>query len=184
VAPSGYYAWLQKPDSDRGNVGEYFDSNNRNGISRRPMNQVFAVVIDEERLELTASGTLFGLCGVCIAGKALPDSDWTDFVVPVITWWISGVVSTNHGVGEAHLDFMDGPFGISVVPIDHVRVSLTAFERRKAGAVTALGRVVLPIADLRRDVVVAATSVGETCLRKGWKSPAIDELGSAIRLVM
>ncbi len=50
---------------------------------------------------------------------SFPESDWNDFVLIVLIWWVDGLIDLVGGVADTRkMRFMDGPFAINVERID------------------------------------------------------------------
>ena len=64
--------------------------------------------------------------------KTFPESDWNDFVVVMLCWWLKAVIQMIDGIKEnAELLFMDGPFSVRILTQGRDRWRLECIERRK-----------------------------------------------------
>jgi len=74
------------------------------------------VIVRPETLAVTGCNAIGDIHCELSRGVRFPATDWNDFVVVVLGWWIAQVLPLRCGFeGEAELRFMDGPFRIRIV---------------------------------------------------------------------
>ena len=130
------------------------------------------VVVETASLRRAQSGRITGR--VCLRGPAgdFPESEWSDFPVVVLTWWVEGLHDLASGrVAEFRGLFMDGPFSftVKVGPSSIARVSYGPRDEE-----TTIG--VQAIRSLLESALLAGKLVAEECSRHQWESNDLETL--------
>jgi hypothetical protein len=64
-----------------------------------------------------------------IDNNYFPDSDWNDFLVVVLNWWINNLLRINNNLNHDFM-FMDGPFLVRINVENKEEIKLTLIERK------------------------------------------------------
>ncbi len=59
--------------------------------------------------------------------EVYPDEGWEDFGTVILSWWLTAAKDLLAGVHEVELDFMDGPYALTVRSVDET-LSISAPE--------------------------------------------------------
>jgi hypothetical protein len=128
------------------------------------------VIVIPESFQLTTGGAVTGQFWLRFAApvgtpRAVPEANWFDFPVPVLSWWLEALARVAAGA-DAALRFMDGPHVLTLAPSSAGLLLFRGegFEEQAPAA---------PFeASLR---AVAMLTLAE-CERRGWSSRDILEL--------
>jgi hypothetical protein len=128
------------------------------------------VMVDPTSMERTQTGAVAGPLWLrCrdprIDEQQLPERGWSDFPVPVLTWWLQALAQLASG-HASELRFMDGPVVITIEPRPADRLAVLTSELN----------VELSAAEFENGVRAAATSVLSECKRRNWSSRDILQL--------
>ena len=130
------------------------------------------VVVDTASLCRAQTGGITGR--VCLSGPAgdFPESEWSDFPVVVLAWWVEGLCDLASGrATEFRGLFMDGPFSFTVKtgPGRTARVSYGSRDEE-----TTIG--IQPIDSLLESALLAGKLVAAECSRRQWESNDLETL--------
>jgi hypothetical protein len=128
-------------------------------------------------LSVRTSGPETGDIAVVFDGRAFPASKWNDFVVVILTAWLSAlrrVCQTAHTTERVH--FMEGPFAVDLTGLGDGTVRVRAIERpsRQRAMVDVSSR------DLIADADAAASAILGECGRMSHRSADTDHLERAL----
>jgi hypothetical protein len=137
------------------------------------------VVVDLDTLD-TKTSLATGKVHVRFGDVDFPETDWDDFVVRVLGWWLEDVRKlTEKGVGVL-LSFMDGPFAIRLEPSTQVdRWRATALWQEAPDQDLPQGIEIDP-RELTASLGEAARAVLAECTHRGVNSPDLRNLASAL----
>jgi hypothetical protein len=117
--------------------------------------------------------SITGQCAVRAGGEAFPEQAWSDFVVVLLGWWLRALATAEAGE-TTELSFMDGPYLVSVEPIDGGAARLEFVNERISGEVVKKATVSLKQA--LEACQLAASTVLDACHERGWSGPEVEEL--------
>jgi len=135
------------------------------------------IVFDESTLEQgeNVGRSITGVLYFDFSGFFFPGDGWSDFVVVILTWWLSALERLERGVEcEGVLRFMDGPYWIAVAARDGDVVLLRCTEDRRGVGVVHEEQVSL--SELGREVRRIAKQVASACQRRRIDSSDVDVL--------
>ncbi|MBO0950617.1 hypothetical protein [Fibrella forsythiae] len=88
------------------------------------------IILEPNSLRLSSSGNIHGVLYFETSDKIFPDTDWNDFVVVLLGWWVESAINLKQGLSkQERLRFMDGPYSILVKYIDKNQLSLDFIEK-------------------------------------------------------
>lgn len=84
------------------------------------------VVVDVESLKSRSSnGNVTGLVCLRVGEEHFPDSQWNDFPIIVLGWWIAGLLEIVQGQADTFEGrFMDGPYSFIVDAVHGFRADM------------------------------------------------------------
>jgi hypothetical protein len=139
------------------------------------------VHVDTATLDLSRQGLPgTGNIHLSFGNLDFPETEWSDFVIVILGWWLEAVTRLlDDGTGVL-LRFMDGPLGVMLEPTSQV-------DRWRATA----RRNDVPYPDLPEGMEIsrleliaslreAARTVLDECNRRGVESPDIQELATGL----
>lgn len=135
--------------------------------------------IDETSLEKSRSSLITGKIYFDCGAWQFPEINWDDFVVVVLSWWLSAVhrlLTTRSDVEE--LLFMDGPFFVAIKNLGDDQCHLEGFRR---GATKAVFADEVSLKRLHGVILKAARQIEAACTARQWENDDIRQLRSAIR---
>jgi len=157
-------------------VAEQGEQDDRNGVPDSVTGLVpFLLKCDVETLRRSASGSITGNLYVELGTTAFPDRGWSDFVVVVLAWWLRALSTLVEGAGSADLQFMDGPFSMSLTAVDLSTCTLECVQRG-ARATVVLCKANVNIVEFGQQVERVAAQVVTACHVRGWQASDIDAL--------
>lgn len=112
-------------------------------------------------------------------GRQFPASDWNDFVVVVLNWWIAALEEVATGTAPVRFQFMDGPYWITATNQGAGTLLLSCTEDRRDAGV--LFDVTVNEVDLRRELLSVAGDVSRACASARIESPDLSELRKRLR---
>lgn len=134
------------------------------------------VVVEIASLRRSAMGSVAGQVFLRGPTGDFPESDWSDFPVVVLGWWIEGLVDLLAGEQQSFQGmFMDGPFAF-VVERGSGTAGRVGWGQR--GVTVAVGIVDIPA--LLRSAVGAGRLVADSCRQRGWESRDLVTLEASI----
>jgi len=137
------------------------------------------LIFDHTSLNQSAMGTITGTVFFEFWTYQFPTSGWNDFVVVLANWWLDAVVEMERGfVPSVRFQMMDGPYWIVAVDTGEQSVRLECMEDRRQPAV--VHEEIVSVAILGHVVRRFARQVLSACLRRGFRSLDLDELGQRI----
>jgi hypothetical protein len=133
------------------------------------------VMVDPGSMERTQTGAVAGTLWLRCRDprtdeQQLPETGWSDFPVPVLTWWLQALAQLASG-HASELRFMDGPLVVKIEPrpVDRLAVLTSTLDLE------------LSAAEFENCVRGAATSVLDECNRRNWSSRDILQLQREVR---
>lgn len=84
------------------------------------------VIVDVNSLRSrTPSGNVIGLICLKVGEEHFPDSQWNDFPIIILGWWIAGLLEIAQGQADTFEGrFMDGPYSFVVEAVHGVHASI------------------------------------------------------------
>jgi hypothetical protein len=132
-------------------------------------------MFDESTLHQSKKGSITGVVYFDFGGVLFPDERWNDFVVVVATWWLAALDRLERDAErEVVLQFMDGPYSITLTPQDTNTILLRCIENRRSGGV--LHEEHMELSQLAAQVRRLARQVASACSRNGFESSDVDTL--------
>ncbi|MBX9399963.1 hypothetical protein K4L06_01470 [Lysobacter sp. BMK333-48F3] len=133
------------------------------------------LIVDAANIDARASRPALGCIYISMDGTDFPSSDWSDFVVVVLRWWLRAVYNLTVGGRKREIvNFMDGPYSVEIEKeadgILRFR-ALTGDGRRNVFA-----EAEADAASFAGDLLKRAKAVLAACRESGWTSPDLDEL--------
>ena len=130
-------------------------------------------------LERSCGRPITGTLYLELGRHQFPEKGWNDFVVIVLTWWLSAMREMKLGRStNQELRFMDGPLHINVSKREFDFCQIECFEDRSDGK--AEYSCALRFSVLLNEIIGAAESVYAVCSENGWDSDDVRELGISI----
>lgn len=130
------------------------------------------IIADTSSLHRSAMGSITGHLFLRAPTGDFPETNWSDFPVVVLAWWVEGVaglVAGNHRSFQGL--FMDGPFAFVVERGSNSSGRIALGQR---GSEVSVG--IVDIAALLQSTVVAGARVAQACRARNWSSSDLDEL--------
>lgn len=139
----------------------------------------FAVQVDEDSLDQSMSGMVHGKIFLSVGSKVFPDSEWDDFVVIILGWWLAEVKNILDGSGSfCCFRFMDGPYYFEAHRNVQGGLSVAFF---RDGEQYDCDFPLISIHDFLQEILRASNKVARTCNSRGWRSKEISTLQRLIR---
>jgi hypothetical protein len=130
-----------------------------------------------DTLEQSSGRLITGVISISLRQHVFPDSAWSDFVVTVLSWWLSSAYNlASHRDETVICRFMDGPFGFSMELMREDCWHIKLF-RDISGSNLIAESLVDPKLVLH-ELLSAADKVLTACKAKNWLSDDIKELES------
>lgn len=137
------------------------------------------VFVDLATLD-TKSSPATGKLHIRFGDVDFPDSDWDDFVVVVLAWWLDAVRKLiEEGVGVL-LMFMDGPFTVTLEPSTQLDRWRATAQRHGAPYPHVPEGIEINPRQLTASLGEAARAVLGECDRQGIKSLDVKNLAAAL----
>ncbi len=113
------------------------------------------IVLDENSLHISASGSIDGNIFFDVGGYCFPEENWFDYPSTLLVWWmdVTNCFSLGHMVA-ADLLFMDGPYRIVLKPVSS-RECMAYFYDRDSCIYTAM----IDLSYFCRQLLAAATKL-------------------------
>ena len=130
------------------------------------------VVVDPSTLRTrTPGGNVTGTVCLKFGGEHFPDSQWNDFPVIVLGWWIGGLLDVVHDRAETFEGmFMDGPYSFVVEAAYGVSAKITLRSPETSLTQTINLRALLASA------ASAGAAVAHECRANGWANADLTQL--------
>lgn len=141
----------------------------------------FTVEIVRESFQLSHSGKLVGGIWLRCDHEAFPEEGWSDFPIPILTWWLRELADMEQGQKqEGDLYFMDGPYKIRIErAADLAQWRVIGVRRALHTHETDWGTV--PQELVKAAIVTAADAVLAVCREWKFKPAELDSLVHARR---
>jgi hypothetical protein len=137
------------------------------------------VHIEAMSFQKSKSQAVTGIIFFDFGSYQFPEKGWDDFVVVVLSWWLSALKNIVFGESKyEELKFMDGPQYIAVKKLSNALCVIECFDKRKGGSAEFTGQYQLT--EVLRSVMHSAKATYSVCSQNGWDSDDIDELGKII----
>lgn len=102
-----------------------------------------------------------------------PDSNWNDFVIIILNWWINSLLNI-YKESQFDLMFMDGPFLVRINIDNKKKINVKLIERRKKEKI--IYTCLSDISDLLKAVINTTKELIDYIDNKKWISTDITEL--------
>ncbi|WP_363798249.1 hypothetical protein ABU614_00635 [Lysobacter firmicutimachus] len=137
------------------------------------------LMVDAASIDAGTSRAARGRLHISLGGADFQSSDWSDFVVVVLGWWLRAVYNLTGGDRKREIvNFMDGPYSVEIEKeadgILRFR-ALTGDGRRNV-----VVEAVRDAASFACDLLKTTKAVVTACKENGWTSLDLDELQSAV----
>ena len=134
------------------------------------------VVTEIASLSRSEKGSITGRVFLRGPTGDFPESEWFDFPVVILGWWIEGLSDLLAGKEQSFQGmFMDGPFAFVV---ERGMGNSGRIEWGRRGDTVAIGIVNIPV--LLRSAVLAGRLVADSCRARGWESRDLETLEATI----
>jgi hypothetical protein len=139
------------------------------------------VHIDVSTLRPRPAGPMLGRICFTFPDRCVPDPDWNDFILPVLTRWVVRIDEIARCRAESGvLEFMDGPYYLDVERRDAVSVHVSFVERQTNRDVI-LDTAFFNLDELVSAVMRAAGTVIEAVRNRGLDDDDLELLERAWR---
>jgi hypothetical protein len=134
------------------------------------------IVADPSSLQRSGMGSITGQVFLRGPSGSFPEEGWSDFPVVILGWWINGLRRLGQRKRASYQGlFMDGPYAF-VVQCGFGEADEILWG--EIGSEAPVG--IVDVALLLASAVAAAKSVTIACRAKGWNTPDVESLESAI----
>ena len=135
------------------------------------------VETDVNDLELLDSGNISGRISIKVGVEDFPASDWYDFVVVILGWWLSEIERLFLGVSDSCvLSFMEGPYKVEVTRLSGSMCSLRCISKEKVVELEGI----VPLHVLSKSIYDTAVLIVDGCVEKGWKNTDVLSLRDSV----
>lgn len=110
-------------------------------------------------------------------GFSFPSSDWNDFVVVIVSWWLDALQTIRENQ-EATLRFMDGPYSL-VLSVEKSDTALARCIEERDELVT-IHQEFVELSDLCSEIHSLAQLIVFHCRENGMESSDVDLLESRV----
>jgi hypothetical protein len=136
------------------------------------------VFIENEFLERSQSGAIWGSVHFEIGDQFFPDNGWTDLVSGFVTNWLDALTQIAQGkVTHQRVWFMDGPFAIDLSANNHDGLAMTFLHKEVQKYLLNAN-----VKDLHRNGIDVGKQVIASCKQRGWTDKDVSDLSEAIKL--
>jgi hypothetical protein len=130
------------------------------------------IIADTSSLDRSTMGSITGQLFLRAPTGDFPETQWSDFPVVVLAWWVAGLTELVAGHQRSFQGlFMDGPFAFIV---ERGSSGSGRIALGKRGHEVPVG--IVDIAALLQSAVVAGAHVANACRARNWSSSDLDEL--------
>ena len=142
------------------------------------MTQSFDLVfVDDQFLERSQQGAIWGRVCFKIGDQFFPDRDWTDLVAGFLTTWLDALTRIATGTAaERRVWFMDGPFAIDISAHNHGDVRMKFLHKEIQTYL-----VDTNVKDLLRNGLEVGNQLIASCKQRGWTDKDVSDLSQAIK---
>ena len=143
-----------------------------------------AEVVSDETLRITVEpqtfvdahgGPVTGVIFFDLETLQFPSIGWSDFPVVLVSWWLGAALQlTSSPKTERFLEFMDGPYRVSVQSAGAQDWLLRFIDEHGSGEVRAEWKG--PSRDVVKQLLSSANLIDRTCTAHGWESPDLSKL--------
>ncbi len=131
------------------------------------------VRVDTDTLSQGASGSITGVISLFDKGWTFPESEWNDFPVVILAWWLEALSTLSHTGKPAECLFMDGS--------QVLRVSLTSSGAWLVECLASEDEEPVRIVQVQpsafmRSLREASRSVVHACQVRGFQSTEVSRL--------
>lgn len=130
------------------------------------------VVVDSHSVRCrNPSGNVTGCICLSLGSEFFPDSEWNDFPIIILGWWIEGLLEVLHGRATTfEARFMDGPYSFLVERTHGTSGSLTLRDPRDSRVQAINLRALLVSA------AAAGAQVAHASKVNGWSNADLQRL--------
>ena len=141
------------------------------------------ILLDVTNIQRTAHDSpIHGGIWLELDGSGFPDPRWSDFLVPVLSWWVDALILLLDGESTSEeVRFLEGPHAVEIAALrtDAWRVSAVdaGLTRRVRLTSTIEPRPLLA------SVIAAADTVLAICRARGWEDRESARLESSLAVL-
>jgi hypothetical protein len=136
------------------------------------------IVVRESSIEQISSGSILGVVYWQWKSETFPDSNWDDFIVVILGWWVQNIAKLASRTSDAaEMSFMDGPYKVLCERRGDL-LFCQFVERRPEENVLATCSVTID--DLSASMLDAAKTVLVFCQRNGICNADVELLDQEI----
>lgn len=141
--------------------------------------------IDVDTLKMSSSGAISADIWFVLSDQAFPADDWNDFVVVILTWWLTELSSLEKSkLGLArNLQFMDGPFIVHLLFDSNDEVKIECTERTATTTKT-VSVGFCKASDIWNAVLSATEKILDAIEKRGWETVETQRLGDLYNFVL
>lgn len=121
--------------------------------------------VDPSTMEPTGSGSIVGELWLTLNGVAFPHERWTDFVVPILTWFTNGLSKLRDGADSVTVGFMEGPYAVEISVASEGRLRLRALVGANGNEELS---TVVGAQDFAESILCSADAVLTECESRRW----------------
>lgn len=123
----------------------------------------------------TPQSNVTGIIYLEVDGRSFPDSQWSDFPIIVLGWWLKGLADLAQGLSSSCEGlFMDGPFSFQIEQLSPSTLKLvqqTSEENDSA---------VIDFHSFYASVLAAAEQAVQACQSRDWMNADLANLKAAL----
>lgn len=138
------------------------------------MDQSVEIIINHEDLELCNSGNIIGEIYFSFDGGYFPGYCWSDFIVPILDWWLQAVSNFKMPISNITREFifMDGPYLVRGKKNKEGNIDFSFIEKRHNGEYV-LNTASCSIKGFESSLISASKRLVNALKRHGWNSDEI-----------
>lgn len=138
------------------------------------MDQSVEIIINHKDLELCKSGNIIGEIYFSFDGGYFPGYCWSDFIVPILDWWLQAVSNFKMPISNITREFifMDGPYLVRGRKNKDESIDFSFIEKRLKGEYV-LNTASCSIKGFESSLITASKRLVNALRRQGWNSDEI-----------
>jgi hypothetical protein len=135
----------------------------------------FSLHLKPDSLVAGSDGNITGVIYVALDELTFPDSNWDDYPVVIVSWWLSeaGRMAARD-VSRGRFRFMDGPYWFEAFVVGEESWLIRLIDGRNSAVSVAESRSTK--GEMLRSLAKTAETLIAACRGHGWKSVDVDEL--------
>jgi hypothetical protein len=123
------------------------------------------IVVDDESLERSKSGAIWGRVYFENGDQFFPEEGWTDMALPLLNAWLEALVRiASHSTREETVWFMDGPFKVALFAKGDGGVEVRLIHDEIVGQSAKVA-----IEDLLQNAIELGERLLSVCELRGWR---------------